>query len=95
MARQAGHRVEEEEAMSITPAECKTARKLVGWSQHDLAAKLLLTTTVICRFETRERLWSLNLAELERLLEAAGVEFTDDEDSVRLKAKSRTIAAEN
>jgi ribosome-binding protein aMBF1 (putative translation factor) len=86
----------QEEAMSITPAECKTARKLVGWSQHDLAAKLLLTTTVICRFETRERLpWSLNLAELERLFEAAGVEFTDDEDGVRLKAKSRTIAAEN
>jgi hypothetical protein len=27
----------EGEAMSITPAECKTARKLVGWSQHDQA----------------------------------------------------------
>ena len=80
--------------MSITPAECKAARKLVGWSQHDLAAKLLLTTTVICRFETRERLpWSLDLAELERLFEAAGIEFTDDEDSVKLTAKSRTIAA--
>jgi ribosome-binding protein aMBF1 (putative translation factor) len=85
--------------MSITPAECMTARKLVGWSQHDLAAKLLLTKTVICRFETRERLpWSLDLAELERLFEAAASSslMTRTESSLRRnRARGRRLGKEN
>jgi ribosome-binding protein aMBF1 (putative translation factor) len=46
-------------------AECKAARKLLGWSQRHVAAKLLLNSSVIGKFETRERLpWSLNLKDL-------------------------------
>jgi ribosome-binding protein aMBF1 (putative translation factor) len=74
--------------VSITPAECKAARKLVGWSQRDLATKLLLDKSAIRKFESRERLpWTLDLVELRRLFEAAGLEFVNDEDGVRLKAR--------
>jgi transcriptional regulator with XRE-family HTH domain len=74
--------------VSITPAECKAARKLVGWSQRDLATKLLLDKSAIRKFESRGRLpWTLDLVELRRLFEAAGLEFMNDEDGVRLKAR--------
>jgi transcriptional regulator with XRE-family HTH domain len=72
--------------MSITPAECKAARRRLGWSQHDLATRLVVAKDVIRQFESRESLpWALNLIELRRVFEAAGLEFTDDEDSTRLR----------
>jgi ribosome-binding protein aMBF1 (putative translation factor) len=67
--------------MSITPAECKAARKLVGWSQSALATKLRLDKSAI-----RKRLpWTPDLIELRRVFEAAGLEFTNDDDGVRLR----------
>jgi transcriptional regulator with XRE-family HTH domain len=84
----------ERKAVSITPAECKAARKLLGWSQDYVATKLRVGKQAIRKFESRERLpWTLDLAELQRLFEAAGVEFDGDEAGVKHKAKSRTIAA--
>jgi transcriptional regulator with XRE-family HTH domain len=76
--------------VSITPADCKAARKLLGWSQHDLAIKMLVTTTVISQFESRVRLpWFLDLGELQRVFESAGVEFTNGgEPGVRMKGTS-------
>jgi ribosome-binding protein aMBF1 (putative translation factor) len=93
--RRAGRQAEEGEAMSITPAECKAARKLLGWSQKKLATKLLIDEGSISSFERRHRLPpQLDLAKLQRLFEAAGVEFTNGaEPGVKLKAKARTIAA--
>jgi transcriptional regulator with XRE-family HTH domain len=79
--------------VSVTPAECKVARKLLGWSQDHVATKLRVGKQAIRKFESRERLPWTDLAELQRLFEAVGVEFDGDEAGVKLKAKTRTIAA--
>jgi transcriptional regulator with XRE-family HTH domain len=81
-------------AVSITPAECKAARKLMGWSQPKLAEMLFVPGTVIGEFERRRRLSpSLNLRKLRGIFEAAGIEFTDGEPGVKLKAKPTVIRA--
>jgi transcriptional regulator with XRE-family HTH domain len=62
----------------ITPAECKAARKLLGWSREELATMLLIGQDTIGDFERRERRSPLiNLRKLCAVFEAAGVEFTD------------------
>jgi hypothetical protein len=80
-------------ALLITPAECKGARKLPGWSQEDLATMLLIGQDTIGGFERRERRSpSLNRRKLRAVFEAAGVEFAEEAEP-KLNAKSRTIAA--
>jgi ribosome-binding protein aMBF1 (putative translation factor) len=80
--------------MSITPAECKAARKLLGWSQEHLATRLLIGQDTIGDFERRKsRSRLIHLRKLRAIFEAAGVEFNDGEPGVKLKAKSRTITA--
>jgi predicted transcriptional regulator len=37
---------------SISPAQCRAARALLGWAQSDLAEASGLPVTVIARFET-------------------------------------------
>jgi transcriptional regulator with XRE-family HTH domain len=76
--------------VSITPAECKAARKLLGWSQPKLGEMLFVGASTIGEFERRRRRWpSLNLHKLRAVFESAGVEFTDDEAGVKLRAKAR------
>jgi len=77
----------------IIPAECKAARKLLGWSQSKLAEILFIGEGTIGQFERRQRHWrSLNLHKLRAVFESAGVEFAEDAEP-KLKAKARTIAA--
>ena len=80
----------------ITGEQVKAARKLLGWSQADLADQLGQSDTTIALFERgKPRLSALDRSVLCKVLEAAGVEFTNGgEPSVKLKAKSRTIDAE-
>ena len=74
----------------IIPAECKAARKLLGWSQSKLAEMLFIGEGTIGQFERRQRHWrSLNLHKLRAVFEAAGVEFTDGELGVKLKPKAQ------
>jgi hypothetical protein len=74
----AGPGVEEEEKVSITPAECKTARKLLRWSQPELAEMMFIAGTAIGEFERRERHSpSLNLRRLRAVFEAAGIDFAE------------------
>jgi transcriptional regulator with XRE-family HTH domain len=76
--------------VSITPAECKAAREMLGWSQPQLAEMLFVGGTTIGQFERRLRHSpSLNLDKLRAVFEAAGVEFTNcGEPGVKLKAKA-------
>jgi transcriptional regulator with XRE-family HTH domain len=65
------------EPMAISPEESKTARKLLRWTQQHVAIRLQVSEQTIRRFEIRARLpWSLDLTQLRRLYEEAGVEFT-------------------
>jgi transcriptional regulator with XRE-family HTH domain len=64
--------------MTITAAQLKAARHLLGWSQDDVAAASGLETTTIFHFEHGKHSPSrAAIADIRLTLEAAGVEFTN------------------
>jgi transcriptional regulator with XRE-family HTH domain len=77
--------------MSITPAQCRAARGLVDMDQAVLADGAMITRGVIVDFEKGRRVPTRNnLAAIQRVLEEAGVEFTNgDSPGVRLRTKKR------
>jgi transcriptional regulator with XRE-family HTH domain len=78
-------------AVSITPAECKAARKLLGWSQARLAGQSGVQNSAMSKFEMGVRqLAEPKVAAIRQALEAAGVEFTNGaEPGVKLRVKAR------
>ena len=77
--------------MSITPAQCRAARALVEMDQGTLADGAMVSRSVIIDFENGRRVpVRNNLAAIQRVLEEAGVEFTNgDAPGVRLRKKKR------
>jgi transcriptional regulator with XRE-family HTH domain len=65
--------------MTITPAQSRAARALLGITQGDLAGLSGASQRTIASFETGERqpIPSI-LAALQRALERAGVEFIEE-----------------
>ncbi|MER8860595.1 helix-turn-helix domain-containing protein [Mesorhizobium sp. M0757] len=62
--------------MTISPAQCRAARALVGWSQEQLAAASKVAKTTIANFEAGKRTpYDRTLVDLQAALEAAGVEL--------------------
>ena len=54
------------------------ARVAVGWGVRELAAKAGLSTNTVARFERGEVLKEGTLAAIRTALEAAGVEFIEE-----------------
>jgi hypothetical protein len=75
--------------MPITPAQCRAARGLVEMDQGTLADGAMVSRSVIIDFEKGRRVpVRNNLAAIQRVLEAAGAEFTNgDAPGVRLRKK--------
>ena len=73
--------------MPITPAQCRAARGLVDMDQRTVADGAMVTPGVIIDFEKGRRVPTRNnLAAIQRVLEEAGVEFTNgDAPGVRLR----------
>jgi transcriptional regulator with XRE-family HTH domain len=64
----------------ITPAQVKTARKLLGWSQMTLALEAGVAATTIGSLETARKVPSkATLATIQSTLERAGVLFAKGE----------------
>lgn len=62
--------------MAVSPAQCRAARALVGWSQDQLATASKVAKTTIANFEAGKRTpYDRTLLDLQTALEAAGVEF--------------------
>jgi transcriptional regulator with XRE-family HTH domain len=60
----------------MTPAQCRAARALIGWSQEELAAASKVEKATIANFELGKRApYACTLDGLRAALEAAGVEF--------------------
>jgi DNA-binding XRE family transcriptional regulator len=77
--------------MSITPAQCRAARGMIEMDQATLAEGAMVNRSVIIDFEKGRRGPNRNnLAAIQRVLEEAGVEFTNgDAPGVRLRKKKR------
>jgi ribosome-binding protein aMBF1 (putative translation factor) len=71
--------------LTLTPAQCKAARRLLGWSPGVLAHKVRLSEFDIARFEVGKPGMSfIGTAMIRRTFKVAGVGF-DDERRVRLR----------
>jgi len=71
--------------MSMSREQLAAARKLLGWSQLDLACRAGVSQTTIGNFERNERRPQLPyVSAIRRALEDGGVEFTEGRAGVRL-----------
>jgi DNA-binding transcriptional regulator YiaG len=62
--------------MSISPAQCRGARGLLGWSQSDLSGASKTSTKTIADFERGAREpYPRTLEDVRGALEKAGIEF--------------------
>jgi transcriptional regulator with XRE-family HTH domain len=77
--------------MAFSPAQCRAARGLIAMDQADLAEAANVSRNVIIDFEKGRRVPTRNnLAAIQRVLEKAGVEFTNgDAPGVRLKKSKK------
>jgi hypothetical protein len=79
----------------LTSAQIRAGRALLRWSAEDLARESTLGVTTIRRAELAEGKTSMTTANdsaVRRTLEAAGVEFIDENGGgpgVRLKKRTR------
>jgi transcriptional regulator with XRE-family HTH domain len=75
----------------IAPEQCRAARALLAWSQDDLADKAKIAKKTLQLFELGQREpYARTLDLLRHALEAAGVEFIDENGGgagVRLKKR--------
>ena len=83
----------------LSSAQIRAARALLRWSAEDLARESTLGVTTIRRAELVEGETSMTTANdttVRRTLEAAGVEFIDENgggSGVRLKKRTRPKSA--
>ena len=77
--------------MIFLPVQCRMARAALGWGIRDLAAAAKVAVDTVARFERGDDLKERTIDALQRVLEAAGIEFTNgDQPGLRL---TRTAAA--
>lgn len=80
--------------MSLTAAQCRAARALIGWSQDKLATESKVAKATIANFEANRREpYDRTLTDLRATLEAAGVIFVAENGEgpgVRLKKGKKT-----
>ena len=81
----------------LTSAQIRAARSLIRWSAEDLARESSLSVATVRRAELADGETSMTVANnlaVRRALEAAGVEFIDENGGgagVRLKKPGRTM----
>jgi hypothetical protein len=86
------------ESRPLTSLQIRAARALLRWSAEDLARQSLLSVATIRRAELAEFATSMTAANdlaVRRTLEAAGVEFIDENGGgpgVRLRKRLRPKA---
>ena len=79
--------------MSISPAQCRGARGLLGWSQSDLSEASKTATKTVADFERGAREpYQRTLEDVRAALEKAGIEFIEENGGgagVRLRKAKR------
>ena len=78
--------------MILLPVRCRMARAALGWGVRELAAAAKVSIDTVARFERGDELKERTIEALQRVLEAAGIEFIDGNGGgpgVRLSGKSK------
>ena len=71
----------------LTPEQCRAARGLLNWSQPQLAERAGVGLSTVRSFEVgRHQPIRANLAAMQAVFEAEGIEFTNgDEPGLKLR----------
>jgi transcriptional regulator with XRE-family HTH domain len=64
--------------MIILPVQCRMARAALGLGVRELASAAKVSSDTVARFERGDELKERTIEALQRALEAAGVEFIDE-----------------
>jgi transcriptional regulator with XRE-family HTH domain len=64
--------------MIFMPVQCRMARAALGLGVRELAAAAKMSVDTVARFERGDELKERTIEALQRTLEAAGVEFIDE-----------------
>jgi transcriptional regulator with XRE-family HTH domain len=64
--------------MNLLPVQCRMARAALGLGVRDLAAIAKVSVDTVARFERGEELKERTIEALQRALQAAGVEFIEE-----------------
>ncbi|KAA0689420.1 XRE family transcriptional regulator [Neorhizobium sp. P12A] len=79
--------------MSITAAQCRAARGLIGWSQGDLCEAADVGRATLANFELEKSTpYERTLRDVRAALESAGVMFIDQNGNgpgVRLRDRTK------
>jgi transcriptional regulator with XRE-family HTH domain len=78
--------------MILLPVQCRMARAALGLGVRELAAAAKVSIDTVTRFERGDELKERTIEALHRALEAAGVEFINENGGgpgVRLKKAKR------
>jgi transcriptional regulator with XRE-family HTH domain len=72
--------------MTLTGAQVAEARAFLGWTRPQIAAELGISVSQVASFEAgKSQLTVLQTSVLKRVLERAGVEFTNEPEGARLR----------
>lgn len=83
-----------ESAPAWTPEQCRAGRQMLGWNCQRLGQRAGLTSTAVRRFEKGARCRPDTTRALRAVLEAAGIEFTNDASAdMRPKAALASVAS--
>ena len=70
--------------LTITGADVREARKLLGWDQAELAAKSGVAASVIATFENgNDRIGMANVYAIQRTVESAGLKLANGGAAIR------------
>jgi transcriptional regulator with XRE-family HTH domain len=64
--------------MIFLPVQCRMARAALGWGVRELAAAAKVSIDTVARFERGDELKDRTIEAIQRTLEAAGIEFIDE-----------------
>lgn len=66
---------------TLTPAQCRAARSMLGWNRDRLAEESGVSRPTLADFEANKRKpYGRTLADVRRTMEEAGIMFVDRDD---------------
>jgi transcriptional regulator with XRE-family HTH domain len=72
--------------MTLTGAQVADARRLLGWTRPQVAGELGISVSQVASIEAgKSQFTVLQASVLKRVLERAGVEFTNEPEGARLR----------
>ena len=78
--------------MIFLPVQCRMARAALGWGVRELAAAAKVSVDTVARFERGDELKERTVEAIQRVLEAGGIEFIDENGGgpgLRLKRRRK------